>query len=316
MPGIRNLTLVAFFLAAFSVTEVSAQRITAIWREQQLSTVLERIASTVSTPLWLDRRVNPRQVVNAQFTDVPFQEALAELAGEHDLGVAQIGDIMYVGPRSTARGLTTLSHQAHAALRTAPAAQRKKWLQAAPWSWPRLSEPRALLADLVLQANMELVGGELVPHDLWPARKLPPLALVDRVMLVLAGFDLTCEISPDGKTCRVVPIEYPLPDAGDDARPRLSDSSQRKSSADARRQFSLRLENRSVGQVLEQLAGQLQLEVSWNDASLRAKNLTRETLVSCDVVNADLDGLLRGILQPAGLAFTREGRHVEIHAER
>jgi hypothetical protein len=67
---------------------------------------------------------------------------------------------------------------------------------------------------------------------------------------------------------------------------------------------------------LEQLAGQLQLELTWNKASLRAKKLSRETLVSCDVTGTDLDGLLRGILEPAGLAFTREGRRVEIHAGR
>lgn len=316
MPRIRRLTLGALLLASFSATGVSAQRITATWRGQQLGTVLERLASTVNAPLWLDRRVDPRQTADAEFTDVPFRKALAELAGKHNLGVASLDGVIYVGPEKTARGLKSLSRQARAALRSAPAAQRKRWLQAAAWSWPRLSVPRALLADLARQANVELEGGDLVPHDLWPARVLPPLALVDRVILLLAGFDLTCEISPDGQTCRVVPIKYPLPVDGDEARPRTSDDSQRIVPADARQQFSLRLENRPVGPILEQLAGQLQLELTWNKASLRAKNLSRETLVSCDVTGTDLDGLLRGILEPAGLAFTREGRRVEIHAGR
>ena len=314
MHGIRRFALSGFVLAWFSATPVSAQRLTATWQGQQLGTVLERIASTASAPLWLDRRVDPRQKVNVEFTDVPFREALAELAARHDLGVAQLDGVIYVGPKKTARGLTTLSRRARAALRKAPAAQRKRWLRAAPWSWPRLSQPRLLLAGLLRQADVELVGVELVPHDLWPQRKLPPLALVDRVVLLLVGFDLTCEISPDGKTCRVVPIEYPLPVADEDPPPRATGGSSRTPAASARRQFSLRLENQPVGRVLEQLAGQLQLELTWNEASLRAKKLSRETLVTCDVANADLDGLLRGILEPAGLAFTRTGQRVEIRA--
>lgn len=316
MPGFRSFTWGALLLASFSATGASAQRITATWQGQQLGVVLERIASTVHAPLWADRRVDPRQIVDAEFTDVPFRAALAELAARHDLGVAQLGDVIYVAPEKTARGLTTLSRRARTALRAAPAAQRKRWLQAAPWSWPRLSEPRALLNELMQQANVELVGGELVPHDLWPARTLPPLPLVDRVVLLLAGFDLTCEISPDGKTCRVVSIEYPVPVASGDARPKSTGGSRRQRSADVRQQFSLRLENQPVGQVMEQLAGKLQLEVTWNEASLRAKDLSHETLVSCDVAQVDLDGLLRGILEPAGLAFTREGQRIEIHAGR
>ncbi len=316
MPGIRSLTLGALLLASFSATGVSAQQITATWQGQQLGAVLERIASTVDAPLWLDRRVDPRQTVDAEFSDVPFRKALGELAGKHDLGVAQLDDITYVGPERTALGLTTLSRRARAALRDVPSAQRERWLQAASWSWPRLSEPRVLLAELMQQANVEFEGGEFLPHDLWPARQLPPLALVDRVVLVLVGFDLTCDISPDGKTCRIVPIKYPLPVAGDDARPTTSDGSPRLSPEDARHRYSLRLENRPVGPVLKQLAGQLQLEITWDEASLRAKNRSPETLVTCDVSDADLDGLLRGILEPAGLAFTRKGQRVEIHAGR
>jgi hypothetical protein len=135
-------------------------------------------------------------------------------------------------------------------------------------------------------------------------------------VLVLAGFDLTCEISRDGEKCRVVPIEYPLPASGaplaEASSPvRLSD---RSGANAARRRFSLRLENQAVGRVMEQLAGQLKLELSWNEDSLRANGRSRETLVSCQVADVDLDELLRGILKPAGLGFTKAGQRVEIYA--
>ncbi|MCH8840831.1 MAG: hypothetical protein IH831_09195, partial [Planctomycetes bacterium] len=290
---------VAFALGAHCLaTLLLAQRVTATWQGQQLGTALERLASTRQAPLWLDRRVDPRQTVDVQFTDVPFTQALAKLTEQHSLGTTQLDSVIYVGPKKTARGLATLARRARAALAQAPAAQRQQWLRAAPSSWPRLTQPRALLKELLAQAGVELVDDKLVAHDLWQARELPPLALVDRVVLILAGFDLTCEISPDGKTCRIVPIEYPLRASGDAP---LAEASSPAPGTVARQQFSLQLENQPVGRVMEQLAGQLKLELFWNEDSLQADERSRETLVSCQVKNVDLDELLRRILGPAGL---------------
>jgi hypothetical protein len=39
---------------------------------------------------------------------------------------------------------------------------------------------------------------EHLPYDLWAARSLPPLPLLDRLSLVLAGFDRYPDVQPDG----------------------------------------------------------------------------------------------------------------------
>lgn len=302
---------VAFALGAICfATLLLAQRVTATWQGQQLGTALERLATTRQASLWLDRRVDLRQTVDIQFSDVPFAQALAELAEQHALGVSHLDSVIYVGPKKTARGLATLARRARASLTQASAAKRQKWLRAVSSSWPRLTRPRVLLKEILARADIELVDGELVAHDLWPARELPRMALVDRVVLILAGFDLTCEISPDGKTCRVVPIDFPLAVVGDDAP--LAEASSPVSESSAQRQFSLRLENQPVGRVMEQLAGQLKLEIFWNEDSLQANERSRETVISCQIKNGDLDELLRTILEPAGLGFRREGQRVEI----
>jgi hypothetical protein len=305
-----------FFLASFLATEAAAQRLTATWQGQQLGEVLDRIASTLDMPLWLDRRVDPSQKVNAQFVDVPLREALRVLGARHDLGFTEVDGVLYVGPIKTARGLGTLVRRNRAALAEVPDAQRAVWLKTEAWSWPRLSEPRQLLAELMPTSDVKLLGGELVQHDLWPARELPPLALADRMLLLLAGFDLTCEFSPDGKTCRVAPLRYPLPVDGRDAPSRETGGKRRTAQPGDQKQYSLRLENQPVGRVLSQLAEQVRLELRWDEASLMARNLSRETLVTCDVEDVDLDSLLRAILEPAGFAFTRQGQRVEIHAPR
>lgn len=75
--------------------------------------------------------------------------------------------------------------------------------------------------------------------------------------------------------------------------------------------FTLRIANKPVGAVLHQLGAQLQLDVVW-DAALAAA--AREMLVSCEVREADLDGLLEAVLTPAGLVFERAGTTVTIRA--
>jgi hypothetical protein len=101
---------VSLSLGIFCLTEpLRAQRITAVWQGQHLGTVLERLVATRPAPLWLDRRVDPQQTVEVQFTDVPLTTALADLAEQHDLGVAQLDRVIYVGPKKTAAGLATLN---------------------------------------------------------------------------------------------------------------------------------------------------------------------------------------------------------------
>jgi len=306
--------IVLFIVGVLSLPSHSAaQRITAVWQGQELGTALERLADTKQSPLWLDRRVDPQQTVDIRFTDVSFSQALAELTEQRDLGFSRLDEVIYVGPSKTARGLASLASQARASLALMPEATQQLWLRAEASSWPRLTQPRELLTSLLGEVGAELVNSEVVPHDLWPARELPPLALVDRVVLVLAGFDLTCDLSPNGRSCRVVPIKYPLPvvEGPLHAEARAPVPS---ATTGTRRMFSLQLENQPVGRVIEQLAEQLDLQVAWNDDSLQANKRSHETLVSCQVTDVDLEALLKSILAPAGLGFTKAGQRVEIYA--
>ena len=81
------------------------------------------------------------------------------------------------------------------------------------------------------------------------------------------------------------------------------------------KQFSLQLTNQPVGAVIEQLAKQLSLEVTWDENSLAAAGIRRDTPVSCRVKNAGIDKLLESILSPAGLASQREGNRLKISAK-
>ena len=51
---------------------------------------------------------------------------------------------------------------------------------------------------------MKISGKENVPHDLWPATELPPLNFIEKLSLVLAGFNVTFDLSPAGDAVKLV----------------------------------------------------------------------------------------------------------------
>ena len=314
------------------------RKVSVTWQGQRLAVALNRLASAGQVPLWLDRRVDRQQIINAQFVDLSLAQALENLIEKQSLGVALVKSLVYVGPWQAAQELTTLTEQARAILSELPAASRQRWLKSQPTSWPRLSEPRALAMDWLGAADIELIGSERIAHDLWPAQSLPALPLVDRLVLLLAGFDLTCQIAANGKACEVLPIRRPLtmteehlvpPTRPVQSQPKLSrpDSSlpglvqprhtkPRVSSQRSSRQlFSLRLENQPLGSVLDHLAQQLQLEIVWQEGASALRRSHRKQLVSCDLQKVELDELLRKVLDSAGLQYQLKDKRVTIQTK-
>jgi len=337
------------------------RRVTVHWQHQQLVVAVDRLARHQGLTIWLDRRIDPQQLIQLEATDEPLGQLLERLADQLQVGVSWVGEVIYLGPADAANALASLVQRARESLSRAEGIVGPSMLQSESSDWPRLTRPRELLSGLFQDARVPLVGTEQIPHDLWSERELPPLALIDRAVLVLVGFDLTCEMAPGGRACQILPIEHPvqvvrsypflrkqvnslrsirreIPHArlevkGDRLtltgrweehlllRQRLSPnklgklSTDRGSTTEAQSVYSLRVENQPVGGVVDQLVRQLGLEVIWQGDADHEK-LAREALISCDVENTDLDGLLQSVLAPAKLQFSRQGRRVEIERAR
>ena len=290
----------------------TAQNVSVTWQRQQLGVAFQRLAEVGSLPLWIDRRVDPTQLVDVKFSDLAVSDAITSLAAKYGLGTLDLGDQIYVGPRKTARGLASLILLARtSASRSAPN-YRSKWMKPRDVSWPRFTEPRRLLEVTLSGVGITCHGLERVPHDLWPAKKFPQLSLVDQATLVLAGFDLALEITEGGSSCRIVSVKYPLLDRSRELEGKKVASQKDKEKRSAVKQFSLKLTNQPVGQVIEQLGNQLDLIVVWDAHSLAKTKRSKETLVSCDVKNVDLQGLLKAILEPAGMSFSIDEKALTI----
>ena len=187
-----------------------AQPVSLTWQEVPLATALDRLAATQSIAVWLDRRIDPSMPINLTVADVPVADVLKTLGEQAGAAAIPFAGVVYLGPQQTADELTTLAELARAPLTKAPAAMRNAWLKPQPSSYARLSQPRELFAQLAKDMDATAMNIEQIPHDLWPARELPAMAAIDRAVLLLAGFDLTCRLSADGRQLVVVPIERPV----------------------------------------------------------------------------------------------------------
>jgi hypothetical protein len=291
-----------------------AAPVSVAWEGQQLGAALQRIADAQRFSVWIDRRVDPSAPIELTVADRPLGEVLDALAAPHEWAATPYHGLLYFGPKQTADELLTLIALARQSIAKARSSVRSRWLEPQSWTIARLSEPRELLKQLARSAGATVVDEHQVPHDLWPARTLPPMAALDRAVLLLSGFDLTCRISADGSKLRVVPIKRPLqlisPAPPTASRPRLPQP--RSTAKTMVQRFTLKIDNQPAGRVLDQLARQLQLEVEWDAALEQSPALGREANVSCDVRDADLDELFAAVLTPAGLVFERDGKKVSI----
>jgi hypothetical protein len=182
------------------------QRVGLKWGENPIREALHNLARNQRTAIWLDRRVDPGRKLEFESQGLPLGITLDQLCERYRMGKSIITPVIYIGPAATAEKLATVAAVRRQQVGRHSPTARAKWARAVAWHIPQLSEPRALFQELVRESGSTPQNPEAIPHDLWPEISLPPLSLADRMTLVLAGFDLTFEQSPDGSTIRIVPM--------------------------------------------------------------------------------------------------------------
>lgn len=182
------------------------------WAENPVRDAIRNLSNNQQVAIWLDRRIDPSSKLEFELEDVPLGLLLDQLCEKYKVRKAVVGPVVYIGPPDTAEKLATLAALKRQHVGQQSASERARWSRAVAWSVPKLAEPRELVRELVRESGATLQNPEAIPHDIWPAIPLPPLTLADRLTLVLAGFDLTFEQSPDGSTIRIIPapntVEY------------------------------------------------------------------------------------------------------------
>lgn len=174
------------------------------WKGRELRAGINGLSLANRVAIILDRRVDPGQTIDLSISREPLANVLQQVAASAGLETTMVGPAIYVGPIKTATRLKTLLESRKQEAPELPIGMRRRFERAAPMSWDVLTSPRQILQELQDEASIELRSMESVPHDLWPSAEFPPMTLIERLTLVLAGFDFTFHFTNDG--AEIVPI--------------------------------------------------------------------------------------------------------------
>ncbi|HEY1785747.1 MAG TPA: hypothetical protein VGG30_09375, partial [Pirellulales bacterium] len=173
------------------------QNVGLTWANAPLDAALKHLAANNHVAFVLDRRIDPAQTLSLSAAGQPLEEVLREIADTERLGLSLWEPIVYFGPIQEAAVLRTVAWLRREEVAALPAPRRTALLAVRAWQWDDLATPRDLLAALAAEAHVKIEGLDQVPHDLWPARRLPPLAWIDRLTLLAIEFGLTLEVAAD-----------------------------------------------------------------------------------------------------------------------
>jgi hypothetical protein len=277
------------------------------WQDRALREGLDRVSHVYGVTIFLDRRIDPDQHVDFAGRDIPLEELLRQIAAVTHAETALIGSVVYIGPRETAAQLGTIAAMRRQEISRLPNEGKARLLKTEPWKWEDLSQPKDLLRDLARQGGTSVENADVIPHDLWPAVDLPPLAWVDRMTLLLAGFGLTFQIDERGASVRLVsapnvPVAESRQPAGQGGRTTKAQKGEKL--------YSLKVANEPAGNVVRTIAKSVGKELRY-DADVLEKLKQRVTF---DLKDATLDHLLETTLKPLGLRYRVTEKDLEIVA--
>ncbi|MEI6240367.1 MAG: hypothetical protein WCR51_08250 [Planctomycetia bacterium] len=162
--------------------------VTASWTGLPLRQVAARLSEIGGVAVVIDRRLDPDTSITLDASGEPLADVLDRVAAAARADVA-----MYAGHvRLVHHGAGAAALAAAERLRSTELEALGKRLDAGAdtaWSWPDGAVPRDLVATAASQAGIVIEGLDELPHDHFPAASLPPLALADRLDLLLAHFD-------------------------------------------------------------------------------------------------------------------------------
>jgi hypothetical protein len=300
------------------------QPVNIYWSGDPLRTAIQNLAESQQIAVLIDRRIDPSQRLTTTLKHVPLRTALQTIAEQNALGVSRLGDVVYLGPEAAATRLRPIEAAVKQRVRQLPMPVQQQFFREKAITWNDLASPRELLEQLAHQNNLTVTNPNRIPHDLWAAVELPPLSLIDRLVLIASQFDLTFNINVEGTTLELVPVPNDLPDATNPfteptsprpwkstprTQPRETGSAQ---TLDRVRIQRLTIQDEQLGSVLQQLANRLGLELKMDEEAVKTAGISLDQRVTVTIENASVDELLRQLLKPVGLIAHRRHSIVEI----
>lgn len=278
------------------------------WEQVPFREYLQQLARAHRVCVFLDRRVDPSQEISFDAKDTALGTALQQLAQQVGARVTLLEAVVYMGPEPAVVKLAAQAAARQREVGRLPGSIRRRLAAQRAWHWDELSVPRQLLGQLAEQGGVTIEGLDQVTYDLWPSADLPKLSWINRLSIVLAGFDLSFAFVANGRDVRVVPYPKSAPDtsmvniwpalphaAGKPQPPMLE-----------RTRYTMTVAGHPIGAVLKTLEVRSGLTFEVDPAATQKLN----EVAKFEVRDATVDQLLDALLGPAGLTFKRRDRQV------
>ncbi|NNJ24675.1 hypothetical protein [Alienimonas chondri] len=285
-----------------------------------LRRAVNRVADANGAAVMFVRGVDPTTPVSLDEADLTAAEALADVVGQGNAAAVALGGAVYVAPPAVCANALKIAAERREELgptRGVRREPRERALAEQNVVWGDLTPPRAILDDVAAQFGLAVENADAVPHDLWPAGRLPAADAPAALAAILAPFNLTFVWSDDRTGVTIEPLADGF--SPDPAPPLTAFAARLPGDGAAmgegggvpldRRTFTLAVEGASVRRIMEAVNG---VRFEYDPRALGGEEGGLETRVSIDVTDADADTFFTALFEPAGIAFRWEGTTVTL----
>lgn len=201
------------FRAASEFRTAVSTPLTASWDNVPLRDLLRSVSTNQRVSILLDRRLDPTTTVRLALREQSLIDGVQELAAHLDSDLALPGNVVYVGPATSARWLRTAIAQREAELTDGvlPVSERR---QIALWNrktmlWSPLDSPREIVDRIAQRYELTVTNPERIPHDLWAGGALPHATAAEALLCVLIQYDLDFRWEDGGNAIQLVDFAVP-----------------------------------------------------------------------------------------------------------
>ena len=278
-----------------------------------------RAAAANGAAVVFGRGVDPTAPASLDAADETVAGVLQRLAGQAGAAAVPVGGAVFVGPPEACAALLAEVAARRAELAPAPGvrrAPRERALAEQAFAWEDLTTPRALLDEVAARFGLSVENADAVPHDLWPAGRLPAADAPAALSAVLVPCGLTFAWTDDRTGVRVEPLP-----AGFDPPPAppltafAAGVPERASVGEGggvpldRQRFTLKVEGETVRRVMGAVRG---VRFDYDPRALAVGGGDLDARVTLDLKQADADTFLTALFAPASVAFEWEGTTVRL----
>ena len=143
------------WLSNEALSEHNSLPISVMWRDAELKDRLMRFSQTQRVAIFLDRRIDPSTIINLTSNNVTTEQFLLEIAKQTDIGICQIENVYYLGPKKTANSLASTTESLLKAAGKFGKRTQIRWNKNESLRTESVVEPKQLLLEIAKACYLE-----------------------------------------------------------------------------------------------------------------------------------------------------------------